>query len=75
VCCDSGYRGRSAVYEVMCVSDAVRKMIGGSATDEAIKHQAIEEGMRTLRMSAIEQVRNGVTTLDEIQRLIDMSSD
>lgn len=74
MCGQSGYRGRRAIYEIMNVSQPIRKMIAASAADGQIKSRAVDDGMMTLRMSALAQVRNGVTTLDEIQRLIDMSA-
>ena len=47
-------------------------MIIDAATDVAIKQQAIEEGMKTLRKSGIQEVLNGQTTLEELLRLVDM---
>ena len=68
-CHHTGYRGRVAVYEVMTLSDDLRKMIlrGGSASD--LKRAAIEKGMRTLRQAAVGKVRQGITTLEEALRV------
>ncbi len=74
-CYGSGYQGRKSVYEILRVSPAVKRMIADGRSDVAIKEQAIAEGMRTLRMSALDEVRNGVTTIDEIMRVVDLKSD
>lgn len=68
-CHHTGYRGRVAVYEVMTLSDDLRKMIlrGGPAVD--LKRAAIEQGMRTLRQAAVGKVRQGITTLEEALRV------
>ena len=64
-CNGTGYKGRVAIYEVMAMSQALREIIlkGGSSDD--IKKQAIKDGMKTLRMSALSKVAKGLTTLDE----------
>jgi len=74
-CYELGYSGRKAIYEILCVSEAIRKMIVDGASDDAIKRQAIEEGMKTLRKSGIDEVLNGVTTIDELMRVVDMGVD
>ncbi len=71
-CYDSGYHGRKGVFEILPISPAIRKMIVDGSSDDAIKQQAIEEGMKTLRRSAINDVLDGATTLDEMIRVIDM---
>ncbi len=71
-CHNTGYCGRQAIYEVLEVSHKIRRMIIEGSSDDAIKQQAIKEGMRTLLKSGLEQVFKGATTLDEIRRLIDM---
>ena len=73
-CYGSGYLGRKSVYEILCVSQAIKHMIGDGRSDATIKEQAIVEGMRTLRTSALEEVRSGVTTADEIMRVVDVKS-
>lgn len=65
VCNQSGYKGRVAIYEVLEISPIIKEIIlRGGSTDE-IKRQAIKEGMKTLRMSALTKVALGQTTLDE----------
>jgi len=74
-CDQTGYRGRKAIYEILCVSHGIRKMIINADNDDNIKRQAIAEGMKTLRRDGIEQVLNGTTTLEELQRLVDMEAE
>lgn len=71
-CDHTGYHGRKAIYEILCVSQQIRKMIIDASSDDAIKQQAIKEGMRTLHKSAVDEVINGVTTPDELMRVVDV---
>ena len=74
-CYQLGYRGRKAIYEILCVSETIRKMIVDGASDDVIKQQAMDEGMKTLRKSGVDEVLNGVTTLDELMRVVDIRAD
>ncbi|MFQ6036422.1 MAG: GspE/PulE family protein [Sedimentisphaerales bacterium] len=74
-CYQFGYRGRKAIYEILAVSEAIRRMIVDGASDDAIKQQAIAEGMRTIRKSGVDEVLNGTTTLYELMRVVDMRAD
>lgn len=67
--CDSGYKGRAGIFQVMAVSDATARIImkGGNATD--IADQAAKEGYWDLRRSGLEKVKQGITSLDEINRV------
>jgi type IV pilus assembly protein PilB len=71
-CYESGYRGRKSIYEILSVSPAIRRLILDGANEDAIKQKAIEEGMTTLRESAVREVLDGVTTLDELMRVVDV---
>lgn len=64
-CSNLGYKGRVAVYEVMEVTPAIRELILKHASADELKKQAIRDGMKTLRMSALTKVAQGMTTLDE----------
>jgi type IV pilus assembly protein PilB len=74
-CYQTGYQGRRAVYEVLPVSPAIRRLILEGAGDTRVKEQAIREGMRTLRMNAMTAVRRGVTTIDELMRVVDLQGE
>ena len=67
--CTNGYKGRTGLYEVMLVSQAIGRIImeGGNALD--IQDQARKEGLTTLRESGINKVRAGLTSLEEINRV------
>ena len=65
ICNGSGYKGRVAIYEVLAVTPKVRELILKHASTDDIKKQAIRDGMKTLRMSALTKVAQGLTTLEE----------
>jgi type IV pilus assembly protein PilB len=65
-CNNTGYRGRQGVYEVMPVTPSVREMILNHASSRDIKHQAMSEGMLSLRMDGLEKLKRGVTSAEEI---------
>jgi type IV pilus assembly protein PilB len=73
-CGHTGYLGRKAVYEILCVSREIRRMIVGGESNDAIRQQAIKEGMNTLYKSAIDEVLNGATTLEELMRVVDVGA-
>lgn len=64
-CGRKGYKGRVAVYEVLDFSPTLKEMVMKKATIAEIKAQAVREGMKTLRMSALSKVAEGKTTLEE----------
>jgi type IV pilus assembly protein PilB len=65
-CDGTGYRGRQGLYEVMPVTAKIRRMIMHGDGADAMKQQAIEDGMLTLRDDGLIKVNNGITTLEEI---------
>ena len=65
LCSGTGYKGRVAIYEVLAVSPRIRELILKHASSDEIKAQAIREGMKTLRMSALTKVAQGLTTIEE----------
>ncbi len=72
-CNNTGYRGRAGIYEVMVISTKIRDMILEHRPSSEIKNTAIREGMSTLRMDALEKLKRGVTTAEEV--LKESSSD
>jgi type II secretory ATPase GspE/PulE/Tfp pilus assembly ATPase PilB-like protein len=68
-CSGSGYRGRSAITELLDLSDRIREMIISRRPTSEIKRAAREEGMSFLRESGLRKVRAGVTTLREINKV------
>ena len=68
-CNHTGYRGRSAIHELLDMSDTVREMIIERRPGSEIRRQAEREGLSSLRESAVKKVFAGVTTLHEINRV------
>ncbi|HEY9616523.1 MAG TPA: GspE/PulE family protein [Microcoleaceae cyanobacterium] len=68
-CNGSGYKGRSGVYEVMRVTERLQTLINQGAPTESIKEVAVEEGMKTLLAYSLDLVRQGATTLEEVERV------
>jgi type IV pilus assembly protein PilB len=68
-CNGSGYKGRTALYEVMRFGDDLRELVLQGASAAELKMAAIKGGMRSLRMEGIEKVLKGVTTIEEIMRV------
>ncbi len=68
-CAQTGYYGRSGIYELMTVDDDIRKLILKSADARQLRESAISRGMRTLLRDGAEKVKSGVTTLSEILRV------
>ncbi|HEY4611611.1 MAG TPA: type II/IV secretion system protein, partial [Bacteroidota bacterium] len=67
--CMKGYKGRVAIHEALYFTKEIRKIIleaGDVVDEEAIRRQALKNGMRTLREVGLDLVKNGITTLDEI---------
>jgi type IV pilus assembly protein PilB len=69
-CNHLGYRGRSAVYEVMKISPTLQELVLKRQSAVACRQQARQEGMRTMKEAALEKARQGVTTAEEILRVI-----
>ena len=72
-CSDTGYRERVGVYEVLGVSDEVRKIVVAGGTPQEVRQVAIEQGMRTMGNEAAALVADDVTTIDEIRRTVYVS--
>jgi type IV pilus assembly protein PilB len=68
-CAGTGFRGRTAIHELLDLSDRIREMILARRPTSEIRRAAREEGMRFLRESALDKVRLGMTTLKEINKV------
>jgi general secretion pathway protein E len=68
-CSGSGYRGRQGVFEVLEVTDKIRRLIGTAADDAAIEREARAEGMTTMIEDGLAKCRAGLTSLEEILRV------
>jgi type IV pilus assembly protein PilB len=70
VCSETGYRGRLAINEVLLVSEEIQHMAVERRPSDEIRRMAVEQGMRTLRQDGMEKVRLGMTTLEEVLRVV-----
>ncbi len=67
--CIKGYKGRVAIYEALYFTKDIRRVIlnaGSSVDEEAIRERAMKNGMHTLRMAALDLLRKGITTIEEV---------
>ena len=69
LCGNTGYKGRIALYEVMPMADGIREAVLAGASSAEIKRAAIDSGMKTLRMSGIQKIAEGLTTVEEVLRI------
>lgn len=69
-CNGTGYKGRIGIYEVMPFSESIEELCVKRATTDEIKQLAISEGMKSLRQDGFEKVKLGITSLEEIMRVI-----
>ncbi len=67
--CDKGYKGRVGIYQVLPVSDAIGRIIMQEGNAQDIADQARKEGIPDLRQSALKKVKDGITSLEEINRV------
>ncbi|WP_373791991.1 GspE/PulE family protein [Delftia acidovorans] len=65
-CRMTGFRGRMGLYELLTVSEALKQQIHTSPSMDALRRQAVQDGMRPLRLAGALRVAEGVTTLDEV---------
>jgi general secretion pathway protein E len=68
-CRFTGFKGRSAIYEILVMSEALRPLIIERASSSSIKQAAIARGMKTLRDDGWEKVKLGLTTVEEVARV------
>jgi len=69
-CLHTGYRGRIGVFELIIVNDPIRELILKRAPSHAIRQEALEAGMVTLRQDAMQKVLEGITTMEEALRVV-----
>jgi len=68
-CFNTGYRGRTGIYELMLVDEKIRELIYQQTTAGVIKQYAIDSGVRTLRMDGARKAADGITTIPEVLRV------
>jgi type IV pilus assembly protein PilB len=67
-CSGTGYKGRVGLYEVMEIGDELRELILSGASSYELRQKAVQAGMITLRMSGLQKIRDGMTTVEEVVR-------
>lgn len=68
-CRNTGYTGRQGIYEIMPLSESLQRQITDDCDLNAIRQQAMRDGMRTLRLSGAQKVAAGLTTVEEVLRV------
>lgn len=68
-CLNTGYMGRTGVFELMLIDDKIRNLILKTSDANAIKQMAVEQGMITLRRSGAKKILEGITTIEEVFRV------
>jgi type IV pilus assembly protein PilB len=69
-CLHAGYRGRIGVFEMMVINDSIRELVLKKAPAHAIRQEALDSGMVTLRQDAMQKILEGITTMEEALRVI-----
>jgi len=65
-CSNTGYSGRTGIFEVMPITRTLERLILSKASSQDLKEEALKEGMLTLRDAAVEKLRKGITTVEEV---------
>jgi general secretion pathway protein E len=68
-CRGTGYLGRTGIFEIMPLDDAIKELVLQGADSPEVKRSAVSHGMRTLRQSALRKLAEGVTTFEEVVRV------
>ena len=69
-CFHTGYLGRTGIFEIFDVSDALRVQIMHGDTEEQLRQAAVEQGLVPLKVAGLNKIKNGVTTVDEFVRVL-----
>ena len=68
-CFQTGYRGRTGIYEIMLINEEVQNLIYTRESAGKIKRHALNSGLQTLRMDGARKVLAGITTISEVLRV------
>lgn len=72
-CRHTGYQGRVGIYEMLGFSNAIKKMVAQNADLNQLKKQAYDEGMQPLRLAGAKKIAEGVTSIDEVLRVVPLN--
>lgn len=67
-CKETGYRGRTAIFELLVINEKIREFVSEKASSAAIKQEAVKIGMKTLRDNGLNKAEAGITTVEEVLR-------
>jgi len=67
-CNNTGFRGRTGLFELMSITDPLRELINSGASTQQLRDLALQGGMRPLRISGLEKIYSGITTIEEVIR-------
>jgi type II secretory ATPase GspE/PulE/Tfp pilus assembly ATPase PilB-like protein len=70
LCANTGYRGRTGIFELLVMSESIRKMLRSHAGASEIKAQAVAEGMVTMKQDGMSKVKEGITSISEVMRSV-----
>ena len=69
-CRHTGYQGRVGLYEIMPLSNELKKLVAADANLDVLKQQAYREGVQPLRLSGAKRISEGLTTIEEVMRVV-----
>ncbi len=70
LCANTGYRGRTGIFELLVMSEAIRKMLRDGVSAGEMRAQAIAEGMATMKQDGMQKVKEGITSISEVLRSV-----
>src|SRR5262249_48774924 len=71
-CFQTGYLGRTGIFEIMEVTDELRELIFQQIPKDVLRRMAVDLGLQTLKQSAVDKIIEGVTTVEEVHRVVSM---
>ncbi len=74
-CRETGFTGRTGIFEVLEVDDPIRRLIARNAPDHEIRRAAVDQGMRPIGQDGVKKAREGRTTLDEVLRVVHLGDE
>mgnify|MGYP003632816981 FL=1 len=72
-CRHTGYQGRIGLYEIMPLSNELKKLVAADTNLDVLKQQAYREGLQPLRLSGAKRISEGVTTIEEVMRVVPLN--
>ena len=70
LCANTGYRGRTGLFELLVMSEEIRRLLRSNASAGDIKAQALAEGMVTMKHDGMLKVKEGITSVSEVMRCV-----